>query len=355
MTPADWSAFIHAWGRISAAYIAQTAVTVGSATLSLLAIRRHLRIAHVESPVKSVPKLSVMPLGDSITLGVGSEPDRLGYRPALTRALSADAGAVEFVGSQTDANGNRHEGHSGKRIEFISAGIQRWLAAAKPNVITLHIGSNNIHHNDNVAGAPAALDGLLERIFTAAPDVTVLLAPLVPNSHPGKQAEVNTFNGTLPGIVQNHTSKSRKVLLADFSSITSSDLKDGLHPNNSGYQKMANAFYAATAQAATRKWITDVVTVKPPKGGAGDADFDGDGKADYLVVGPGGTVKAHINTDGAGGWRNAGTVATGSPDGSWTAGDIRFADFDGDGKADYLVVGPGGTVKAHINTDGAGG
>ncbi|MEI5097710.1 VCBS repeat-containing protein [Streptomyces sp. PmtG] len=87
------------------------------------------------------------------------------------------------------------------------------------------------------------------------------------------------------------------------------------------------------------------------------ADINGDGKADYLVLEDNGAVKAWLNkgTDakGGGGWEELGQVAAGVA----PAGKVRFADINGDGKADYLVLGDNGAVKAWLNkgTDAKGG
>ncbi|MFE3022033.1 GDSL-type esterase/lipase family protein [Streptomyces sp. NPDC059256] len=355
---------IHNWSAISAAVRdpASEGYVNGSPeqpnwTMSRveIAIALYFLWRHVPSPPgPKVPKVRVMALGDSITLGVGSTPARLGYRPALAAALASTATTVEFVGSQTDAEGNRHEGHSGWFIEGISSYIEEWLAAAQPNVVTLHIGSNNIHHGQNVAGAPAELGGLLDKMFAMAPDLTVLLAPIVPNSNPGKQALVNTFNAALPGIVQERRLKNNKVRLVDFSAINDSDLNDRLHPNNSGYQKMADAFHKGMGAAATDKWITENVVVSPPPPGSDipgdyDVDLDGDGKAEYLVLGPNGSVNAYRYTTGTS-WTDLGRIASGSA--QWTDKQVRFADLDGDGKAEYLVLGPNGSVNAYRYTTG---
>jgi lysophospholipase L1-like esterase len=342
--------YITNWDVMSQDYRHGRTFRSGDLVLSSLVLAAVLRIAYQKvASVKGVPKLAVMPLGDSITLGVGSSPARVGYRPALARALATDVQTVSFVGSQTDADGNRHEGHSGWFIEGISANVEQWLADAKPNVVTLHIGSNNIHHGQNVAGAPAALAGMLDKMFAVAPDLTVLLAPLVPNSNPGKQALVNTFNAALPGIVQERRLKNHKVRLVDFSALGDADLDDRLHPNNSGYQKMADAFHRGMADAATDKWITENVTVTPPPPGSdtpGDynVDIDGDGRAEYLVLGPNGSVDAYKYSSGTT-WTDLGRIANGSA--QWSDKQVRFADIDGDRKAEYLVLGPNGSVDAY--------
>ncbi|WP_380282170.1 FG-GAP-like repeat-containing protein [Kitasatospora purpeofusca] len=82
------------------------------------------------------------------------------------------------------------------------------------------------------------------------------------------------------------------------------------------------------------------------------ADFDGDGRADYIVFN-GGAVNVWLNNggDGHGGWIHYGQVTTGAtsdPD------QVRFADFTGDGKADYIITQAGGNVGVFQNNGGDG-
>ncbi|GIE82956.1 fusidic acid esterase FusH [Actinoplanes philippinensis] len=86
------------------------------------------------------------------------------------------------------------------------------------------------------------------------------------------------------------------------------------------------------------------------------ADFDGDAKADYLLFDDAGAVTLYLNRggDGAGGWQNRGKVASGVTS---DRSKVRFADLNGDGKTDYLIVQDTGQVDAYVNIggDGAGG
>ncbi|MFE5768680.1 FG-GAP-like repeat-containing protein [Streptomyces sp. NPDC056485] len=85
------------------------------------------------------------------------------------------------------------------------------------------------------------------------------------------------------------------------------------------------------------------------------ADFDGDGRADYLTIADNGAVRAHLNRGGdpAGstGWRDIGQVATGT---TTDRSRVRLADYDGDGRADYWTIGPGGGVTTYLNRGGDG-
>ncbi|MFF2076420.1 FG-GAP-like repeat-containing protein [Kitasatospora sp. NPDC058162] len=83
------------------------------------------------------------------------------------------------------------------------------------------------------------------------------------------------------------------------------------------------------------------------------ADFDGDGKADYITVGPTGAINVWLNNGGdtGGGWTSLGQVATGL---GADPNRVRFADFDGDGKADYIYINPDGSVHVYLNRGGDG-
>jgi hypothetical protein len=82
------------------------------------------------------------------------------------------------------------------------------------------------------------------------------------------------------------------------------------------------------------------------------ADIDGDGRVDYLILYDGGAVDAWRNTghvvsgDGKK-FESLGTIATGV---GQPGTKVRFADIDGDGKADYLVVDDDGAVHGWRNT-----
>ncbi|MFE5768681.1 FG-GAP-like repeat-containing protein [Streptomyces sp. NPDC056485] len=83
------------------------------------------------------------------------------------------------------------------------------------------------------------------------------------------------------------------------------------------------------------------------------ADFDGDRKPDYFTIADNGAVSVWLNHGGdpagANGWEGLGQVATGT---TTDRSRVRLADFDGDGKADYLVINANGSVNVWLNRGG---
>src|SRR5271157_6043373 len=210
--------------------------------------------------------LKIMPLGDSITFGT---PDRSygGYRHLLGILLAKDGYSIDFVGSQR--SGNRtipdpdNEGHPGWTIAQIKSGIDvdGWLETYKPDIILLHIGTNDISHG-NAASAPGNLSALLDDILARLPMVRVIVAQIIPFRR-GPDPDHQSYNATIPGIV---ASKGPRVSVIDMQNILSmSDYADGLHPNASGYDKMARAWETAIRAVVSREKGTKPSVTSTPQ------------------------------------------------------------------------------------------
>ncbi|CAL9369412.1 hypothetical protein SUDANB1_00832 [Streptomyces sp. enrichment culture] len=57
------------------------------------------------------------------------------------------------------------------------------------------------------------------------------------------------YNQAIPQIVSEAQAAGKRVAYVDMSSLTTADLADALHPNDSGYQKMADAFHRGVRTA----------------------------------------------------------------------------------------------------------
>jgi len=194
-------------------------------------------------PIQAVT-VKVMPLGDSITDGitvVGA------YRIKLWENVTSNGLKVDFVGSASNGpaelGDKNHEGHSGWRIDQIDANINAWMDTSKPKIVLLHIGTNDISQKYDVANAPNRLGSLIDKICAKLPSGGKLyVAKIIPISY----ADVKSYNTQITTVIQNKANQGKPVYMVDmFSALTTADLADGVHPNLTGYNKMADVWYNA--------------------------------------------------------------------------------------------------------------
>jgi lysophospholipase L1-like esterase len=133
-----------------------------------------------------------------------------------------------------------------------------------------------------------------------------------------------------------------------------------VHPDNGDMYLYVNSGFQPSNDAIS--WIRWGIVGHGPAGG-GDgagamfADLNGDGLADYIYVSKSGDVSAYINRGpGRGGpdsgtwiWESIGIINDANTYGS-ERGNIIFADIDGDGRDEFLIVGDGGKLTAWLNS-----
>jgi lysophospholipase L1-like esterase len=130
------------------------------------------------------------------------------------------------------------------------------LAANPPDIVLLHIGTNNVYQG-MPADLPQQLGALLDQITSDAPDALVVVAQIIPMASSGAQFSfpnngVEQYNATIPGVVQERVDAGQHLLLLDLNEAFRAGnanfvalLAEGLHPNDTGYAVMADAWYEA--------------------------------------------------------------------------------------------------------------
>lgn len=189
------------------------------------------------------PPVRLMPLGDSITWGY-RDPARNGYRRDLWNRLYRVGMSPDFTGSLRNGTmgDNNHEGHLNWRIDQLSQRIVPWLRTYKPDIVLLHIGTNDIVQNYDVRRAPARLSFLIDQIRAVRPSAHIFVASLiaVKSSNPDSARRRNDFNAAVPGIAR---SKGSRVHFVPQHLIGPQDLADAAHPSACGYAKMSYIWY----------------------------------------------------------------------------------------------------------------
>lgn len=175
------------------------------------------------------------------------------FRLAVTNNLS-----VTFVGSG-DPNGpsmvegrpfpKDHEGFSGWTIQQIHdrlfEGSNSTAMAAEPEIVLLHIGTNDMYQGAD--GAPQRLGTLIDSLTERLPESLIVVSTIIP--FPGYANNVTTYNTALVSVVNERISAGKHVAFVDqFEGFPTSELGDGVHPNQAGYNRMGAKWFAAISQ-----------------------------------------------------------------------------------------------------------
>ena len=224
----------------------------------------------------------IMPLGDSITQGTSSgvaDPDfQVSYRKALYDKLWAAGYVVDdeiFVGTLISGESVAdfdpdHEGHPGWRANEIVAGrtgfeaqgkLDEWLNAEEPNIVLLHIGTNDVANGDEDWNEiEDILDVIDDYEFTTGKPVWVILALIIDRSCDPfmppcfKSPETTAFNNNVRDFVFfPRQAGGDKIILVDMQNGAGinydrwdmgGDMWDNLHPFETGFSKMADLWFS---------------------------------------------------------------------------------------------------------------
>ncbi|MEI6673591.1 MAG: GDSL-type esterase/lipase family protein, partial [Verrucomicrobiota bacterium] len=229
---------------------------------------------------QDIPPVRIMPLGDSITQGCYIDTQG-GYRTELYTLLSNAGFNVDFVGTQVDTDlavpDPDHEGHPGYSIEDLRNGLPLWTKqVADPDVILLHVGTVDFWLGISLAATQDHLKNLLADLSALRPHAKIIVASLIPRDDEYDTIQ-ESYNSSLPGIVSEQVALGRQVYFVDLHGVLGSPnqllpedfIADGVHPQLSGYIKMAAQWLPGITSVITPNGITD-----PPAIARVDAQTD---------------------------------------------------------------------------------
>jgi GDSL-like Lipase/Acylhydrolase family/Superinfection immunity protein len=210
--------------------------------------------------------LKIMPLGDSITRGCcpkGRNCD-IGYRYLLITKLVKDGYNVDIVGSQqhpsldpslkcTPKDFDRdHEGYYGETTQGLMQIVTTdFLKQHSPDIVLLHIGTNDLKEaaSRDIDGFVENVRTILERIFiysftSSNRGITVVFVALIINQKPSNPL-VSEYNEKLRDMVREQGYHTIVVNMETGAGLDyqADIMDDHLHPNASGYTKMADLWY----------------------------------------------------------------------------------------------------------------
>jgi len=200
----------------------------------------------------------IMPLGDSITASPGC------WRAILWHDLQTNGYTnVDFVGSVLGNGCNYgysydpdNEGHAGYLATNIANQNQLpgWLSAAKPDIVLMHLGTNDVWSSLPTNTILAAYTKLVGQMRASNPNMKILVAQILPMNPSGCgtcSSGVVALDQAIPGWAAGLTTTQSPIIVVDqytgFNDATDT-IGDGVHPNDTGFQKMAARWYPPLAK-----------------------------------------------------------------------------------------------------------
>ena len=222
--------------------------------------------------------LGILPLGDSITQ---AEINRASYRYYLWKKLIDADITFDFVGSmqrqqdkyskgtppQPDYNGQSfdrdHEGHFGWTIGHVNAGrapnngtgsgnLRQWVEHYDFDIALVHLGTNDVFYKKSNEEIAQQLEATVKTLRADNPRAVILLAQVIPSSKNAAIAQsLISMNAMIAGLAEDLSSRKSPIIVVDQHSgfDIAADSYDGVHPNASGEEKMAQRWFEAIERA----------------------------------------------------------------------------------------------------------
>ena len=238
----------------------------------------------------SADTYKIMPIGDSITFGMGDDG---GYRKFLDMTLKEKGIKFDLVGPEGSNsasftyNGtqvsydNNHAGYSGYTIASIpgwsnGGGVYDKLKSNgaveknKPDIIILMIGTNDMNGSRAVNECEKDLKTLLDYLLDNMAEGGMIFLSTIPDIggfFGGGGKDVSEYNALVKQVASEYSSKNVK--FADAHSVLNgtNDLGDGIHPNRAGYEKIGKYYGGLIAEEISKAAPveTTVTTVTEPE------------------------------------------------------------------------------------------
>jgi len=196
----------------------------------------------------------IMPLGDSITRGVTGSSTPGGYRDDLQNLLSDEYVSYDFVGSQSDGSGfdPQHEGHEGATVQYIDNNVTSWVSSNSPDFVLINIGTNDlgVSHIETIADK---ISSICDKIYSVDGGITIFLSSILPrDDDTSKDSLATQANRLIKQVAVEKQSNGRNIYYVGNTELFKHNpgwatdyMYDGIHPNDTGYNQMAQLFWSA--------------------------------------------------------------------------------------------------------------
>jgi lysophospholipase L1-like esterase len=259
----------------------------------LAALTAALAFTAAQTPASAQAPTRIMPLGDSITAGPGCWRALLWDRLQQTGFTNIDFVGTQPGGGCSVPHDGDHEGHGGFSATGIADQNQLppWLDATDPDIVLMHLGTNDMWGGfipiDTILAAYTKLVGQMRANNPSMTIVVAQIIPMDPSGCPTCAPGVVELNNAIPGWAAGLTTAQSPIVVVDqwtgFDTVA--DTNDGVHPIDSGFQKMADRWYPALAGLLDGVAPTPSPSTSSPTPPTSPPPAPGGCAASYQIVG----------------------------------------------------------------------
>jgi lysophospholipase L1-like esterase len=158
-----------------------------------------------------------------------------------------------------------HEGRPGWRAEQILALLPTWLKGYMPDIVLLHIGTNDVIANQTTLSTINEIGQIIDVLRADNPKVIVLLAKIIPAIDPVLNQRIIELNQQIDRLAMSKSTIESPVVIVDqnLGFNVTEDTNDGVHPNRIGEEKMAQKWFEAVAQAVHLRYLRQAQAALP--------------------------------------------------------------------------------------------
>lgn len=165
-------------------------------------------------------------------------------------------------GNMEPAELNRFEGGMGLSIDDVAVQLDKSLPQRRPNIILVHLGTNDVAWLQELETAPSKMEGVIDLVAETCPDAVLLVALIAPIVF--RNDQVRDFNARIAEIVASRAAAGAHVMLVDIWAAFEAPghpeyLSDVSHPNDEGFAVMAEVWLEGLQRVNGLGWIQEPV------------------------------------------------------------------------------------------------